>query len=149
VRLGRLWYQEISSLMPSPYVRTHLFNRHAQTVDKALDSTVSPGLVPRDEVQGSRQGSTRKVSNLHRWSHGIREGCHEGQFVMCPGIRSCLRPRCNHQSGEGFSHSITSDCLSRLEGDEQPSFSERVIGEVSGALFGGALLSRPRTHPCS
>ena len=62
---------------------------------------------------------------------------------MYPGIGLRLRPTCNHKSGEGFIHSITSDCLSRLEGDERTNFSEEIIREVSGNMFAGKLLPRP------
>ena len=50
----------------------------------------------------------------------------------------------NHQSGKGFPHSITSDCLSRLEDPEETSFSEEVIRDVSGVMFTGESLSSPR-----
>jgi len=40
---------------------------------------------------------------------------------------------------------MTSDCLSRLEGDEQTTFSEETIREVSGNMFSGELPSRPHT----
>jgi len=65
---------------------------------------------------------------------------------MCPGTGSYLRPKRNHQSGERFSDSITSDCLVRLEGGEKTSFSEQIIREVSGIMFAGKFSSRPRTH---
>jgi len=62
---------------------------------------------------------------------------------MYPGIELRLRPRCDQQSGEGFTHSITSDCLSRLEGNERTNFSEDIIREVSGNMFAGKLVPRP------
>jgi hypothetical protein len=47
-----------------------------------------------------------------------------------------------NQSGEEFSHSITSDCLSRLEDRGRISFDEEVISDVSGTMFGGEPVSR-------
>jgi hypothetical protein len=41
------------------------------------------------------------------------------------------------QSVEGFSPSIVSDCLSRLEDDEKIGFDEADIRDFSGNLFGG------------
>ena len=68
------------------------------------------------------------------------------------GLRS--KSNRNHQSGEEFSHSITSDCLSRLEDTGETSFSEEVIRDVSGVMFAGEPLSSPRartrvSHGCS
>ena len=120
--------------------------QHLQTTDEPMDSTVPPRLVPRDRILGSRQGNSRKVPDIHRWSHGVREERHEGQSSMHHEVGSHLKPNHNHQSGEGFSQSITSDCLSRLEGLEETSMSEEVIRDASGVLFSGGPLSTPRTH---
>ena len=51
------------------------------------------------------------------------------------GLR--LKLSFNHQSGEGFSRSITSDSLSRLEDNEHTGFSEDIIREVAGMMFDG------------
>ena len=40
---------------------------------------------------------------------------------------------------------MTSDCLSRLEDDEQTGFSEDIIRDVSGNMFDGELLLSPST----
>jgi len=42
------------------------------------------------------------------------------------------------KSGEGFSHSIASDCLSRLENHGETAFDEEAIQNVCGAMFGAA-----------
>jgi len=42
------------------------------------------------------------------------------------------------KSGEGFTQSITSDCLSRLEAHGKGDLNEGLIREVSGSLFGAA-----------
>jgi len=42
------------------------------------------------------------------------------------------------KSGEGFSQSITSDCLSRLGDHGKADFNEEVIRGVSGTMFGAA-----------
>ena len=115
--------------------------RHPWATDETLDSTVYPRLVPWDGVQGPRQGSTSKVPIMYRRSNGICEECHEGQFVIFPGTGLRLRPIYDYQSGEGFSQSITSDCLSRLEGGEHTGFSEDIIREVAGMMFDGELAS--------
>ena len=47
-----------------------------------------------------------------------------------------------NQSGEKFSHCITSDCLSRLEDSGQAPFDSEVVRDVSGVLFGGKLFLR-------
>ena len=129
--------------MLSPCVGVHTLKGHQKAADITSNSTVCPRLVPRDGVQGPRQGSTRKIPNIYRWAHGIREECHEGQFAMFTRIGLSLRSSCDYQSGEGFSQSITSDCLSRLEDDEQTGFSEEVVRDVSGNLYGGEHFSRP------
>jgi len=67
---------------------------------------------------------------------------------MYPNIGSRLNTNRNHQSGQGFSHSIASDCLSRLEDSEETNFSEKLIRDVSGVMFTGELLSSPRTRTC-
>jgi len=41
------------------------------------------------------------------------------------------------KSGEKFTQSITSDCLSRLEDHKKIDFDEGVIRDVSGTMFGG------------
>jgi len=52
---------------------------------------------------------------------------------------------CNGQSGEGFPHSIASDFLSRLEDHGKTTVDEELIRDVTGVMFGGKLLSNPRT----
>jgi len=42
------------------------------------------------------------------------------------------------KSGEVYSSSVTSDCLSRLEDHGETSFSEEVVRDVSGIMFAGA-----------
>ena len=143
---GPPWYPESSSLMLSPFVSVYTLKWHQQAADGTSNSKVSPGLVPRDGLQGPRQGNTRKIPSIDRRSLGICEKRHEGQFVTYSGIGLRLRLGCNHQSGEKFSRSITSDCLSRLEDDEQPGFSEEVVRDVSGTMYGGELFSTPRTR---
>ena len=107
-----------------------------------MDSTIPPRLVPRDRIQGPRQRSTQKVRNIPRRSHGIREGSHEGLSVIYPDVGLRSNPNRNRQSGQGFSHSITSDCLSRLE-DPEENLSEEVIRDVSGIMFTGEPFSSP------
>ena len=65
---------------------------------------------------------------------------------MCPNIELRLNLDRDHQSGEAFSHSITSDCLSRLEDPEETSLSEEVIRDVSGIMFTGEPVSSPRAR---
>jgi len=48
----------------------------------------------------------------------------------------------DRQSGEGVPQSITSDCLSRLEGGEKMAFDEGVIRDVSGVMFSGGPVSK-------
>ena len=53
-----------------------------------------------------------------------------------------------NQSGEGFSQSITSDCLSRLEDHGQAAFDEEVVRDVSGVMFSGESASGFHIYPC-
>ena len=41
------------------------------------------------------------------------------------------------KSGEKFSQSIASDCLSRLEDHKKIDFDEGIIREVAGTMYGG------------
>ena len=133
--------------MPFLYVSAYALKQHLQAADETLDSAISSGLVPWDGVQGTCQRSTRRVQNIHPRTHGIREERHEGQSVKHLKPDRAQNSSVHHQSGEGFSPSIASDCLSRLEGDEQASFSEEVIREVSGMIFVGESLKSPRQYP--
>ena len=82
--------------MLSPCVGVNTFKRHQQATDGTSNSTVSPRLVPGDEIQGPRQGGTRNLPSIYRRAHGLREECHEGQFALYPGIGLRLRPSCDH-----------------------------------------------------
>jgi hypothetical protein len=53
----------------------------------------------------------------------------------------CFELKHNHQSDEGVPHSITSDCLSRLEGSDQTGLDEEVIRDVSGVMFSGGSVT--------
>jgi hypothetical protein len=53
----------------------------------------------------------------------------------------CFEPKHNHQSGDRVPQSITSDCLSRLEGSEKTGLDEEVIRDVSGIMFAGESVS--------
>ena len=56
-------------------------------------------------------------------------------------ITAFEKPLLKKQSGGKFSHSITSDCLSRLEDGGRVHFDDEVIRDVSGVLFGGEFVS--------
>ena len=124
-------------------------NSDLQTPDGPSDSTVRSGLVPWDEIQGSRQRSTRQVENIYRRSFGICQECHEGLSPKQLEVGQCFKSRCNQKCGEGISQSITSDCLSRLEEDrEQTGFDEDVVRGVSGIMFAGeSVLEVPGPIP--
>jgi len=110
-----------------------------------LDSTVPPGLVPGNRVQDPCQRSSPQIQTIRRRYAGICQESHEGQPTEQPEIIFRLKLKCNCQSGDDFSQSITSDCLSRLEDEEKTNFDEEVVRDVSGVMFGGKLLSSPRT----
>ena len=124
-------------------------NSNLQALDEPFDSTVHPRLVPWDGIQDSCQRSTRQVENIYRRSFGICQECHEGLSAKQPEVGLYFEPKRNHQSGEGVSQSITSDCLSRLEEDrEQADFDEEVVRDVSGVMFTGeSVLEVPGPIP--
>lgn len=60
-----------------------------------------------------------------------------------------LKFGCYCQSDEGFSQSITSDCLARLEDHGEADFNEQIIRELSGSMFAGKRSSRSSAGGCT